>query len=341
VAPCLSTTSSVWYFPSGRTSNSDGLSLALLNPSPTPVVADLSFVTPSGTVHPINYQGIVIPPGQLQVVNVASEVQNDSTVSTVVTARTGRLVAAEVQTFSGNSAGLSVVPGIPNAEPEWSIPQNQEVSGGSSDIDVFNPGNTAEDVTVHLRLASGPLAPLTNTVPPGTTWVLATSAQTRVPGGAPYSAHIVARGGPGVVVGRTVVAPAIAPAPQAGLANAIEGLGASSPTDLWVVPPPGTTASPVVSGAAPHQLAFSNASGVSAGYSVYAVTPSGFRAIASGGLPSSSFAAVGGSALGAAGLDPVVVSSTEPLSVTMDIGPTGSVGVVSMPGIPLSGAIRL
>jgi hypothetical protein len=341
VSPCLSTTSSVWFFPSGRTSNSDGLALALLNPTPTPVVVDLSFVTPSGALHPINYQGIVIGPGQMQVENVATEVQNESTVSTVVTARTGRLVAAEEQSFNDKAAGLSVVPGVPLMESAWSLPQNQELSGGSSGIDVFNPSTNSEHVTVHLRLASGPLAPLTETVAPGTTWVLATSAQSRIPAGTVYSANVVASGGPGVVVGRTVAAPSTANAPQAGLANAIDRLTASPPTDIWMVPPPGTTASPVVSGAAPHQLALSNASGARTGYNVDAVTPSGLRAIASGSLPSGDFATVSGSALAPAGLDPIIVRSTGPLSVTMDIGPTGNVGVVSVPGIPLAAAISL
>ncbi len=341
VSPCVSTTSSVWYFPSGTTANSDGLTVALFNPTPTPDVVDLSFVTPTGTIHPINYQGIVLGPGQLQVENVANEVQNQSTVSTVVTTRTGRMVAAEVQTFSGKAAGLSVVPGLPQVEREWSIPQSQEASGGSSDIDVFNPGTTPENVTVHLRIASGPLAPLNKVVAPGATWVLATSGQTRIPGGALYSAQIVARGGPGVVVGRRVAAPSSAQAPQAGLANTIDGLGSSSPTDLWVVPPPGTTDSPVVSGAAPHQLALSNASDASARFSVYAVMPSGFRVIASGRLPAGSFATVNGSALGAAGQVPLIVRSTEEVSVSMDMAPTGNVGVVDMPGIPLAAAISL
>ena len=205
-APCQSTTSATWYFAGGTTVNSDGLYVSLFNPTSTPVVVDLSFMTPAGAVHPINYQGIVLQPGQVQVENVASEVQNVSTVSTVVSTRTGRVVASEVQVFAGPSAGLALVPGAAYPESQWTIPQAQEV-GGHSEIDVFNPGAGAEHVTVRLRLPSAPLAPLTATVAGGSTWALATSTQTRIPHGETYSAVIDATGGTGVVVSRTVTLP--------------------------------------------------------------------------------------------------------------------------------------
>ena len=91
-------------------------------------MVDLSFMTPTGAVHPINYQGIVLQPGQVQVENVASEVQNVSTVSTVVATRTGRVVASEVQGFSGSSAGLSLVPG--RRAPRVALDHPAEPGGG-------------------------------------------------------------------------------------------------------------------------------------------------------------------------------------------------------------------
>ncbi len=245
VVPCQSSTSAAWYFASGSTAGSNALYVALLNPTSSPVVVDLGFMTPTGAVRPVNYQGVVIEPGATLSEDVASEVQNASQVSTVVTARTGRVVASEVQTYAGASSGLSVVPGLSRPEDHWAIPLAQESSGGgNSAIDVFNPGTTAEKVTVHLRLASGPLAPIEDTVAPGGTWELATSRQTRIPVGASYSTEVDATGGPGVVVSRVVVAPASAPAPQAGVAVAIDGLTSSTPSSEWIVPPPGTAASP-------------------------------------------------------------------------------------------------
>ncbi len=189
-APCQTTTSPQWYFAGGSTAAANTLSVSLLNPTSTPVVVDLSFVTPGGMVHPINYQGIVLQPGQVAAEDVASEVQQVNTVSTIVSARTGRVVASEVQGMVGagaTSGGLALVPGVATPQAHWAIPQAQEVAGGNSEVDVFNPGPSTEAVTVQFRLPSGPLAPLTDKVLPGTTWVLPTSSQTRLPAGETYT----------------------------------------------------------------------------------------------------------------------------------------------------------
>ncbi len=340
-APCQSSTSAAWYFAGGTTSNSDGLYVSLLNPTSTPVVVDLGFVTPSGAVHPINFQGVVLPPGQVVVENVASEVQNVSTVSTVVTARTGRFVASELQGFSGSAGGLAVVPGVPQPATRWAIPLGDESSGGSSEIDVFNPGSTPEAVKVDLRLASGPLAPLTARVAPGSTWALATSKQTRIPAYAAYSAVVDATGGPGVVVSRTVLASGSAESPQAGMAGGIGALSLASPTGEWVVPPPGTSANPAVSGATPRVLALANTSTAPVTFSADAVTKDQRRLIASGELEPGQFELVSGSALAAAGLNQIVVRSDGSLGVSEDVQPSGTIGVVTMPGIPLAAAIGL
>jgi hypothetical protein len=338
-APCQSSTSASWYFASGSTSPGAALALSLLNPTSTPVVVDLSFVTPNGVVHPINYQGVVLQPGQLVVKDVESEVQAESTVSTVVSARTGRFVAGELQLFPAPAAGLSVVAGVAGVQNRWVIPLAQETQGGSSEIDVFNPGATGELVTVHLRLASGPLAPLSSTVPPGSTWVIATSGQTRIPVGASYSAGIQATGGPGVVVGRTVHSPAAAATPQSGAAGAVDRLSMASPTNMWVVAPPGTSTAQPVSGAAPQYLALTNTSGRDEDYRADAVSPSGKHPLASGTLPAHATVVVSGSALAAADLDQIVVRASGPMAVSEDAAPSGAVGVVTMPGLPLEAAI--
>jgi hypothetical protein len=339
VAPCQSSTAANWYFAGGTTANSDGLYVSLLNPTSSPVVVDLAFTTPTGTVHPINYQGLVLPAGRVVVENVGAEVQNASTVSTAVTARTGRVVASELQVFSGSSSGLSVVPGVAQAAAHWAIPQGEENTGGSSEIDVFNPGSTAVAVRVHLRLASGPLAPLSSDVAPGSTWVVATGKQTRIPAGAPYSVIVDASGGTGVVVGRTVLAPGSAAFPQAGVAPGVAGPSMTSPTGEWVVPPPGTSANPVVGGAALKSLALSNPSGAPVTYRVYGMSTSGQRLLASGTLAPGLFSLVPASALSAAGFDPIVVRADGSVGVSEDLAPSGALGVVTMPGLPLAAAI--
>ena len=87
-----------------------------------------------------------------------------------------------------------------------------------------------------------------------TTWVLATSAQTRIPESQAYATTIRATGA-GVVVGRTVQRPGATQSPRAGMALAVEGLSADWPTSSWVVPPPGTATTLAVPGATPAYLA--------------------------------------------------------------------------------------
>lgn len=341
-APCQSGTSQQWFFPSGTTAGSNDVYTALFNPTSTPDVVDLSFDTPSEVLHPISFQGIVLQPGQTQVENVGSYVQNQQAVATTVTTRTGRVVASETQVFSGTGAGLAVVPGSPHPESRWSIPQSQEVSMGSTSIDIFNPGSTTEAVTVRTRLASGPLPAFHAQVLPDSTWTLATSAQTRIPkSGAStagsYSTVVQASGGAGVVVGRTVVAPSGSPAPLAGLSNAVDTSSATSPSHQWVVPSPGSASAPVQSGVAPGEVALSNPTGTTETYLVSVMTPKGDRVLTRGRLPPSTFISLSGPALTAAGLNPLLVNSSGSVAISANVDPTGAYGVVTMPGIPLAG----
>jgi len=337
VTPCQSSTSAHWYFASGSTAGSNALYVAILNPTSSPVVVDLGFVTPGGAVHPVNYQGVVIDPGATLAEDVASEVQNASQVSTVVTARTGRVVASELQVYAGPSAGLSVVQGLSQPEHRWAIPLAQETpGGGTSEIDVFNPGPVPEQVTVHLRLGSGPLAPLANTVAPGQTWALATSHETRIPAGASYSAEVDATGGPGVVVSRAVVAPAGATAPQVGVAVAVDALTSSTPAREWIVSPPGTEASPAVSGVGHAALTVLNVGDEPETFRAFSIAPGTRHLLASRTLAPGDSAVVTGTTLDDSGFDPIVVQGGGPMAVSEDFIPSGGVGVVGTPGVALA-----
>lgn len=335
-SPCQSSTSQQWYFPSGVTTGSNALFIALFNPTSTPDVVDVSFVTIKGVVHPINFQGIVVRADEMQVESVSPYVQEQASVATIVQTRTGRLVASQFQLFSGDGSGLALVPGSPNVERDWTIPQAEEVATGASSIDVFNPGPAAEEVTVRARLGSGPLSPFRARVSPDTTWVLSTGAQSRIPAGDPYSAVIEARGGSGVVVGRTVYAPSSAQAPQDGMAMAVGMLTTTTPSRLWVVPSPGSAATPALPGASPAHLAVTNLSGHRETYVVEVMGPKRSLTLASGVITSSMTLSLGPAVLARAGLNPLLVSASGPAAVSQDIGPTGSLGVVTMPGIPLS-----
>jgi hypothetical protein len=338
-APCQSGTSQQWYFASGLTSGSNALFVALFNPTSTADVVDMSFVTPAGIMHPINFQGIVLQPNETQVENVGAFVQNQSRIATTVSTRTGRVVASELQVLSGNGNGLAIVPGAPRAEKEWSIPQSLEVAGGTSSIDIYNPGSTTERVTVQGRLLTGTLAPFVNTVAPDSTWAISTSTQTRIPKVDAYSTIVTASGGDGVVVSRNVAAPSTAQAPQAGFAGAVDGLSAASPSRLWAVPSPGTAAQPALPGVQPDHLALTNTTSHRETYVVYVMTAKATRTIASGTLRPFGFISLGAATLFGAGLNPLLVRSSGDVAISEDIGPAGTYGVVTMTGLPLSASL--
>jgi hypothetical protein len=335
-APCQSGTSQHWYFPSGVTTGSNGMFISLFNPTSTPDVIDLNFVTPSGPTTPINFQGIVLQPGQTQAENVSAYVQNQPSVATTVSTRTGRVVASELEVLSGNGSGLAIVPGSPRPEPQWSIPESIELAGGTSSVDVYNPGSTTEVVTVRTRIDSGSPAPFVDRVLPYSIWVLHTSNQTRIPDGDVYDTVVTATGGSGVVVGRTVAAPSAAPAPQDGMSTAVDSLTADQPGRLWLVPSPGSTSMPAIPNVLPAHLSLVNPSGATENYVVSVLLPRGGRTIALGTLRPFTFISLGDSSLFAAGLSPFLVSSSGPLYVTEDMGPTGTYGVATMPGIPVA-----
>jgi Family of unknown function (DUF5719) len=335
-APCQSSTSQQWYFATGDTTGSNSLYLALFNPTSTPDVVDVSFTTPKGVVHPINFQGLVVQSDDTMVEAVSPYVQEQSNVAATVVTRTGRLVASELQLFSGSTTGLALVPGSPFAERDWTIPQSQEVDQGSSSIDVFNPGPTTQEVTLRTRLGSGALSPYRARVSADSTWVLSTGTQTRIPKGDPYVTVVHATGGSGVVVGRFVAAPTSSQVPQDGMANAVEGLTASSPSRQWVVPSPGSAANPAVPGAAPAHLAVTNAAGHRETFLVQVLRSGDLRTLATGSIrPAMSFSLSAG-ILARAGLNPLLITVSADAAVSEDVGPSGNYGVVTMPGIPLA-----
>jgi hypothetical protein len=120
---------------------------------------------------------------------------------------------------------------------------------------------------------------------------------------------------------------------------AVGGVSATSPAHEWVVPPPGTSASPAATGAAPAYLGLLNTSSASETYDAESISPTGHHVVATGTLAAGTSIVVYGTALTAAGLDPIMVHASGPMAVSEEAAPSAGFGVVSMPGIPLASAI--
>jgi acyl-coenzyme A thioesterase PaaI-like protein len=337
VTPCASEVSARWYFAAGSTLGGSTLSATLFNPTPNLAVVDLSFVTASGFTAPAPFQGLVVAPWTLRTLTIGAYVQNQRTIATVVDARSGAVVADELQLFGpGGKAGVALSLGAPTTSARWELPSVEDANGGESALTVFNPTSSAEHVALELRLPSGPVAPFTQTLGPRSVWTLATSQQLRIATQVPYTVDVRATGA-GVVVGRTGAGgPGTAPWWASDVTvSALETTAAHRwlVTALPAVLQPATTAalSGRLTGTAREPAALVVENPTRRGIPVEVVwwTGRGMRHLRRLIVP-----AYGRTTL-AAPDGPAVVQSGGPVAVMGDASPPGTAGVVGIPAVPL------
>jgi Family of unknown function (DUF5719) len=326
VAPCATETSANWYFATGSTSGGDQLYVSLFNPTPTLAVADLSFATSHGVSQPQPFQGLIVAPGAVVTAEVAAYVQDTPTIATEVSARSGQVVASELEVHAaGGLSGVSLRLGAPALSRTWNLPLTDDPQGGASAVSVYNPTPAAERVHVVVSLGSGPVAPFDQTVAAGSVWSLDASQQTRIPLGTPYELRVSASGGPGVVVERSVAEAAAEQAPQWQAVTAVPGAAA---TACWVVP------SVAVQGSAPgSQLSveLQNPTGRPVTAAISSVTPAGTHPLA--GLARVHLAPHGFRVV-RGGSTPIQVAASGRLVVTAGVVGTGGTAAVPVPAAP-------
>lgn len=166
VTPCASSASRHWYFAGGSTAKDASLHLSLLNPFPEDAIVDLSFATETGHAVPADFQGVVVPPRGLVVVDVGSHVRRREAVATEVAVRSGRLVAAQTQarTLAGR-AGLSAALGAPSLGGDWYFPDGVAGDGVTERYAIANPASREAKVLIEVTLAEGAAEPLERTIP--------------------------------------------------------------------------------------------------------------------------------------------------------------------------------
>ncbi|MGH9007191.1 MAG: DUF5719 family protein, partial [Acidimicrobiales bacterium] len=336
-APCSRSTAPEWYFASGSTVDGGTMAISLYNPTTTDAVVDMTFVTPSGISQPTPFEGIVVPPGTVAVEQVDSQVQDDASVSSIVVARTGAVVAAMLQTESVNGAhGVSLRLGAPTLSGHWTLPDSIDLTNGTTAITVFNPVGRPDRVTVTVHPGASPVATFTHLVGPRTAWVLETSGEGRIPAGVPFLATVRASG-PGVVVDRSISAPRSFSAPQFG---AVTGLSSGPPQPLSavaVLPGPGTRAHPSTADAVVEGLSIVNPGAASVRASVLAMgvgglVPLGSVTVRPGRAEVFGRSGPGAAALRRVGRVPLVVRAGAPVGVLEDLGPSAAAAVVGIAG---------
>ncbi len=326
-APCASLTSPTWYFAGGSTSGAGSLELAMFNPTDAVTVVDVSFTTPTGVVDPANYQGLVIPAGQVLTENVGTYVQDRPEIATIVQAVSGRLVADETQQWvAAPNRGLSVRLGSPAASDTWQFAQTTDLPGSTVTFHLFNPGASAATVSLTFHLTGASVVPMVLTVPAQSIVDFVSSKVSRVPAGRPYALTVASGRGHGLVVARSVAEAGSGSPPTWGASS-----GTVTLARRWLVPPPGAPGAPGVAGAAVTSLAVSDPGRRAAHVVVSELGDPKLRiplTIAAGTVAVLDPPVVGG-------LDAYELRSDTPVAVEEDAAPTAGPGVVAFSGLPM------
>jgi hypothetical protein len=325
-APCASQAGPQWSFAGGSTVGGNTLTLALLDPSATEAVVDISFLTAAGLVTPQAYQGLVVPAGQLAVENVGQFVQSAPDIATVVTAESGTLVGAEFQQVSNAAgSGVSLRLGAPALATTWRFAQTSTGAGSAVDFTLANPGSSPVTATISFSLSSGSVVPRKVSIPAVSILDFPASKTAGLPQQVPYSVTVDSSAP--IVVGRSVQAASGSPAPQWGSSS-----GTATAARDWVVPGPGIASQPGTAGATVESLAVANPSGSTATVKVTSLT--GDRSVAMFTVAPDGVAVLGPSAVG--GLSVFSITSSQPVVIEEDSQPSGAPGVVASTGFPFT-----
>jgi hypothetical protein len=213
ISDCASTPSAEWYFPAGYSRIGKGdIWLALFNPFPGEATVDLSFDTDNGIRSPQDYQGIVVPGGSVVVKQISAVVTETDRVATNVSVRSGRIVAEQMQSFTGAEGGvkgLTATVGASTPAPIWSFPTSAPAGVDAAEsVAVFNPGGTDTDVLVQVQLddpaVNGTVEPFEVTVPAHRAVLVPVSDDQRVPPGVPHWVIVRTTDGSDIVAERSL-----------------------------------------------------------------------------------------------------------------------------------------
>jgi hypothetical protein len=313
----------------------------MFNPTSTTSVVDTEFVTTSGVTQPAPFQGIVVLPHQTVTAEVGTYVQDQQSIATSVVARSGQIVADELQVVStGGVQGTALRLGTPGPVRHWVIPRTVDLTNGSSAVSVFNPTAMPEKVRVSTHLQNGSLFPDQAEVGPDTLWQVNTGTSSQIPALVNFSviAEVVGAGD-GIVVDRTVSAPSTSAAPQWGGLVALSSLEQGTPGEhvrSWIVPAPRTAGASPVAGARPFQLVVTNSGDHAVNVAVDRLSSSGPVALGPGStfsLAPGAFAVIGPEAF-AFRSDTLVLRASGPIGAVRDELPAAMPGVVSIEAIP-------
>ncbi|MHB8262753.1 MAG: hypothetical protein ACYDGY_03250 [Acidimicrobiales bacterium] len=347
-APCVSHGADQWYFADGSTAGGDRLFLELLNPGTTPAVVNLSFGSGASAVllAPSAYQGIVVPPSGLVVENLGHHAVARVPLSTVVTATSGVVTAAELQVgATGGSTipadGMALTLGSPFLARRWWFPMNWDQAGSVVAFHVFNPGAKTVKISAVFTFSGGRAGPLHLSVKPRSIYTMLAENIPGLPTSVPYELRLKVTHGTGVMADSSLGAPPSAsPRPLFDMAPSFS-IGARR----WLVPElplPATGEAAIgiadLGGKPAHVTVKLLTQGEAAGTVHKAASSLG----AGGGIvvasqvvkTSAPLVMMAGDTLpSSAGSAVLIVQASRPVAVVIDAEPSGTLGVVTIPAL--------
>lgn len=178
--PCSTATSDVWYFGGGITTRDSHYYLALMNPSPNPVIFSARFRTETREREPQDLQKAVVLAQSVKLVDVTEYVARESLVSAEIWTVEGHLVVERLQTFDGSLGpkGATLQLGVARPATEWFFASGTLSESGDSKLAITNPFDAVAELDLYLdpsdpsdRVSYG-LLPRELTIAPGRTIVL-------------------------------------------------------------------------------------------------------------------------------------------------------------------------
>ena len=205
-APCATSAATQWHFADGTTAKDDSLLIGLFNPFPDDAVVDFAFTTEQGREGSVGaLQAVPVPARSLVVVDIGQHLRRRAHVATSITARLGRIVAAQIQTKQPASgpAGISLEVGGGRPQTAWTFADGIAGPGIAEAFHLYNPGPNDAHVQVTLVLDQGSADPFTLDVPALGTATIDANHDGRIPANVGHAVTFTSLNGVGVIVDRS------------------------------------------------------------------------------------------------------------------------------------------
>ncbi len=185
---CTDRTATSWIFADGFTASESDERIVLSNPYADAAIVDISYSTIAGRQRPNEYQGFVVPPESVRVLDTAElGARNEQVVSVNIEASIGRIIAGRVQRYRGSGRqGLSVSLGSMRASHDWWFGFGDTSPNTAEQLVVYNPGDRPVSVEVLVtgyKPKTADVQPITIEVAAGTSSVIDVNSIAGLPAG--------------------------------------------------------------------------------------------------------------------------------------------------------------